>query len=40
MNFCKMRLLIALAMFAALPIALAACSSDPEIVEVTREVTV
>ncbi|MGY8880920.1 MAG: hypothetical protein ACKVJL_00630, partial [Dehalococcoidia bacterium] len=40
MNFAKKRLLLALAVFAALPIALAACSSDPEIVEVTREVVV
>ena len=40
MNFTKKRLLLALAVFAALPIALAACSSDPEIIEVTREVVV
>ncbi len=40
MNFAKKRLLLALAVFAALPIALAACSSDPEIIEVTREVVV
>ena len=40
MNFAKKRLLLALAIFAALPIALAACSSDPEIIEVTREVVV
>jgi ABC-type transport system substrate-binding protein len=40
MNFAKKRLLLALAVLAALPIVLAACSSDPEIIEVTREVEV
>jgi|SaaInl7_100m_RNA_FD_contig_111_245862_length_2363_multi_16_in_0_out_0_2 ABC-type transport system substrate-binding protein len=38
MNFAKKRLLLVLAVLAALPIVLAACSSDPEIVEVTRVV--
>ena len=40
MNFAKKRLLLALAVLAALPFVLAACSSDPEIIEVTREVEV
>ena len=40
MNFYKKKLFLVIAIFAALPIALAACSSDPEIVEVTREVVV
>ncbi|MDA1279782.1 MAG: ABC transporter substrate-binding protein, partial [Chloroflexi bacterium] len=40
MEFIRKRLLLAFALLAAVPMVIAACSSDPEIVEVTRQVEV